>query len=107
VAAFFPIGLALVVSEPDAVWRISNGLLACGHAIGVGLFLTRGVSAQVFLGQKILTVVTFALLISMLGSAFDFWRWHELTFLLGLLLGIAVSLHNFYLLLFEEKQGIS
>lgn len=28
--AFLPIGLGQLVSEPDAVWKISNGLLACG-----------------------------------------------------------------------------
>lgn len=103
--AFLPIALGQLVSELDTVWRISNGLLACGHTIGVSLFLTRGATAEVLLSHKILTVVTFAILAAMLGSAFDFWPWYEFTFLFGLLLGIAVSLNNFYLLLFVEKQG--
>lgn len=69
--------------------------------IGVSLFLARGATADVLLSHKILTIATFAIL----GSAFDLWPWYEFTFLLGLLLGIAVSLNNFYLLLFVENQG--
>jgi hypothetical protein len=41
----------------------------------------------------------------LLMSTLGFGTWYQFTFLLGLLLGIGVSVHNFYLLLSPAIAG--
>lgn len=106
VGAFFPLGIALADMSPEAVWRISNALLLCLHAIGHGLFLIRGAryNDAVRRSQTAVGILGACIYASMIASAFNLIIHHQLTFLVGLLYGLYVSVHNFYLLLFRRES---
>ena len=104
-AVFFPIGLVLITEDTEIIWRVSNFAVFVGHALGFSAFLRRGSTDTVLVSQKVWSVVTVTMLSGTLGSSLGLLPWHQFTFLLGLVLGIGVSLQNFYLLLFPPNQA--
>ena len=103
-AAFVPIGIGLVAEDTEIVWRASNFVVFVGHVLGFTAFLRRGSTDTVLWSQKAWSAVTVIVLLATLASSLGFVPWHQFTFLLGLALGIGVSLQNFYLLLFPSSQ---
>ena len=103
-AAFVPIGLGLITEDIEIVWRASNFAVFVGHVLGFTAFLRRGSTDTVLFSQKAWSVATVTVLLATLGSALGLLPWHQFTFLLGLALGIGVSLQNFYLLLFPRSR---
>ena len=103
-AAFVPIGLGLITENTEIVWRGSNFAVFIGHVLGFTAFLRRGSTDTVLFIQKAWSAVTVIVLLGTLGSSLGLLPWHQFTFLLGLVLGIGVSLQNFYLLLFPSSQ---
>jgi len=104
-SVFLPIGLGLVIENSDVIWRVSNGGCFLGHLLGVTHFLRAGSTGSLLFSHKIGLTITFLVMALMLGSAVGLGSWPEVTFLLGLLLGIGVSVHNFYLLLFPALNS--
>ena len=104
-AAFVPIGLGLITEDTETIWRASNFAVFLGHVAGFTAFLRRGAPETVSWSQKAWSVITVIVLLGTAGSALGLLPWHQLTFLFGLVLGIGVSLTNFYLLLFPSQQG--
>ncbi len=104
-ACFAPIALGLITENVDIIWRASNAIVFLGHCIGYGVFLRRGAPNTVLLSHKIGGAITVAMLVATLGSSLGFLPWTHFTFLFGLLVGIGVSVHNFYLLLFQAGTG--
>jgi hypothetical protein len=105
-AAFVPIGLGLVTADAEIIWRASNAAVFVGHTSGFAAFLRRGSKDTILLTQKIWSAITVVVLLATLTSSLGLFRWHQFTFFLGLVLGIGVSLQNFYILLFPAN-GIS
>ena len=103
-AAFVPIGLGLVTANAEIVWRASNAAVFVGHTLGFAAFLRRGSKDTILLAQKIWSTITVAVLLGTLSSSLGLLGWHQFTFFLGLVLGIGVSLQNFYLLLFPADD---
>lgn len=104
-AAFVPIGLGLITESTEIVWRASNFAVFVGHVLGFTAFLRRGSTDTVLFSQKAWSAGTVIVLLGTLGSSLALLPWHQFTFLLGLALGIGVSLNNFYLLLFPSSQN--
>lgn len=102
--AFIPIIGGLVIEDQNLLWRTSNGLLLFMHIVGFGSFLKRGRSASVHISQHMMSVVTIAILLFQVFSIFGLTTHHELAFAFSLLLGISVSVINFYLLLFVSNE---
>lgn len=101
-SAFVPVALALITENIDIIWKISNGACFLGHLMGVAQFIRNGSADSILFSHKVGLTMTFLVMAAMLGSTLGLGSWPELTFLLGLLLGIGVSVHNFYLLLFPS-----
>ena len=105
IASFVPIALGLVTANPEIIWRVSNAVVFVGHVLGFAAFLRRGSPATVLLSQHIWSALTVVVLLATLSSALGLLGgWYQFTFLLGLALGIGVSLQNFYLLLFPAHE---
>jgi hypothetical protein len=99
VSAFVPVGLQLITENSNLVWRASNGVCFLGHVFGVSYFISIGSNLPVRFSHKVGLTCTFSVMAIMLMSTLGIGSWYQLTFLLGLLLGIGVSVHNFYLLI--------
>ena len=104
-AAFIPFGLSLLDLENDALWRVSNGIILSLHAIFNGLFFLRRVRGGGHVGQNLIQIVAFMVYALLLASVLNITSYHQFAFLIGLLLGISVSVVNFYLLLFSPKES--
>ncbi|MGK0224129.1 MAG: hypothetical protein ACI9ON_003378 [Limisphaerales bacterium] len=104
--SFIPLVVSLADFQSETVWRVSNGLLFCFHAIAHGLFLIRGLKYDnaVVLSQRMIGTVGIFIYASLIASACALIAYHQLTFLIGLLYGLFVSVHNFYLLLFRSDE---
>ena len=107
ISAFVPIGLQLLTENSDIIWRVSNGVCFLGHLFGVSYFMRIGSNLPVRFSHKIGLTFTFSIMAILLMSSVGFGSWYQFTFLLGLLLGIGVSVHNFYLLLSPAITGNS
>lgn len=103
-ALFVPIGLGLVTENTEIIWRVSNFTVFIGHSLGFTAFLRRGSADTILLIHKIGAAITVVMLLGTLGSSLDLLPWHQFTFYLGLVVGIFVSLQNFYLLLFPAND---
>ena len=103
--AFVPIGLRLILEDSDTIWRISNGSVGLGHLLAVFYFLRIGSRQPLQFSHKIGMVFTVSIIGLTLLSALGFGSWFQFTFLLGLLLGIGVSVNSFYLLLGPALTG--
>jgi hypothetical protein len=103
--SFVPIVLSLVIADDILKWRTANGLLLAGHVVGISLFWFRGAASNVFFSHRIMTVISILIMLFQVGSPLNLIPWHELAFALSLLLGVSVSVHNFYLLLFERDDS--
>lgn len=104
-SAFVPVALGLVTENSEVIWKVSNGACFVGHFLGVSTFLRSGSAESILFSHKVGLTMTFLVMAGMLGSTLGLGSWPELTFLLGLLLGIGVSVHNFYLLLFPAVNS--
>jgi quercetin dioxygenase-like cupin family protein len=92
-SVFIPIGLELVIENSDTIWRVSNAGCLLGHLLGVTHFIRAGSTESILFSHKIGLTVTFLVTALMLGSSVGLGSWPDVTFLLGLLLGIGVSVY--------------
>ncbi len=104
-SAFVPIGGHLITENSEFVWRFANAFCFFGHLFGVSYFIRMGSSLPVRFSHKVGLTCTFSVMAILLVSALGLGEWYQFTFLLGLLLGIGVSVHNFYLLLSPAITG--
>ena len=106
IGAFVPFALSLLDLQGTSVWRFGNGVLLFLHAIGHSLFFVRSAKREnvVVRSQKAVTGIAFLVYAVLIGSVAGLIEYHQLAFLLGLLLGILVSVVNFYLLLFGRQE---
>ena len=102
--AFAPIVLGLAIHNSDVLWRSSNALLLSFHLVGFTAFLVRGSSSGVEVSHKIMTSIFLLIALFQLASIFNWLPLHQLAFSLSLIYGIFVSVHNFYLLLFNADK---
>lgn len=103
--AFVPVALGLITANDDVIWKASNGACFVGHLLGVSTFLRSGSVESLLFSHKVGLTMTFLVMAGLLGGTLGLVAWPQLTFLLGLLLGIGVSVHNFYLLLFPAMTA--
>lgn len=103
--AFVPILIGLITLDHDTIWRLSNAVLLFVHGIGFSLFWIRGVKSEVVFSQKIVTGICMPIFLFQAVSIIGMTSHHELAFALSLLLGIFISVHNFYLLLFPASES--
>jgi len=104
-SAFVPVSLELITENSDLIWRTSNGVCFLGHLLGVSYFIRIGSNLPVRFSHKVGLTCTFLVMVILLMSVLGIGSWYQFTFLLGLLLGIGVSVHNFYLLLSPAIAG--
>jgi hypothetical protein len=104
-SAFVPVSLGLLTDSSDLVWRASNGVCFLGHLFGVSYFMRIGSNLPVRFSHKVGLTCTFLVMAILLMSTLGIGSWYPFTFLLGLLLGIGVSVHNFWLLLSPAISG--
>lgn len=102
--AMLPATLNSFVTDPETLWRLSNALLGLFILLAFITFSTRVGTAKLVLSQKILTVISALVLISIFLSAVNIFGFHQLTYFLGLWLGLIVGVHNFGLLLFGSEH---
>ena len=99
VSAFVPVVLNLITENTDLIWRASNDVCFLGHLSGIIYFIRMGSGMTVRFSHKVGLTCTFGIMTILLISVLGIGSWYQFTYLLGLLLGIGVSVHNFYLLL--------
>lgn len=92
------------LSEDVLVGIAGIAIALIGFSGVVTAFLRRGSPETILLSQKAWSVITVIVLLATLSSSLGLVPWHQFTFLLGLALGIGVSLQNFYLLLFPSNR---
>jgi hypothetical protein len=100
-----PFLVSLVEVHGDIMWRVCNGGLLILLGIAHMLFMVRGAKNEnaVVISQTVIGVFCGVIYLVMLLSILDIFQYHQFAFLLGLLVGIGVSVHNFYLLLFRNE----
>ena len=103
--AMLPSTLGLVIVELDVLWRVCNGLLAILIGIALGAFLLRARHAPLVASQNVLTIVAIIVFIGLVCSTLNLVSDHQFTFVVGLILGIVVGVHNFALLLFRVEEA--
>ena len=99
---FVPILLVSFFDDQVSLWRVSNACLIAIHMVAFVLFWIRA-KADAVTSQKIMSVIFLGIVMIQILSVAAVVDFHVTAFLLGLLIGVAVSIHNFYLLLFESK----
>ena len=99
---FVPILLVSFFEDPVSLWRASNACLIAIHMVAFVAFWIRAKSNAVT-SQKVMTVIFLGIVMIQILSVAAVVDFHVTAFLLGLLIGVAVSIHNFYLLLFETR----
>lgn len=102
--AFVPIVLALVISDEALLWRVANGVLLGSGLVCFSLFWLRGAATKVLPSQMFMTAIAVLIFSVQVFSVFNIFSNHALAYALGLMLGLAVSVHNFYLLLFAQHE---
>lgn len=99
--SLFAAALLIVLPNEDLLWRISNGTVLTMHLIAFTAYMKRSKHAEKLLSQKLMAVLAVFIFIALASSLLNVNPYHEFTFALGLLLGIAVGVFNFSLLLFR------
>jgi hypothetical protein len=102
--ALLPATVGLLVGNHEVLWRICNALLAVFIVLALGAFLFRTRAAPTLFGQWVLTALSFVVLMGLILSATNVVILHQLTFMLGLWLGLLVGVYNFSLLLFRVER---
>lgn len=102
---FIPILLFAFFDDRESLWRVSNACLIAIHMVAWVLFWVRA-KADALPSQKIMTVIFLGIVMIQILSVAAFVDFHVTAFLLGLLIGVAVSIHNFYLLLFASNESV-
>ncbi len=105
-SAFVPLSLGIVIANDEVVWRTANGACFIAHFVGIAAFVRRGSTGMVHTSHKVGFSISVIIMLAMLAGMFSPLKWTQLTFFLGMLLGIGVSVHNFYLLLFPASERI-
>lgn len=103
--ACIPSILALLISDQLLLWRVANGLLAILVGYALIAYYVRTRSAKTVMSQKVMSTVSAFVLLGIVASALNVIAHHQLTFVSGILLGIAVGVHNFGLLLFGVEDA--
>ena len=100
---FVPILLVSFFDDRVSLWRASNACLIAIHMVAFVPFWVRA-KADAMTSQKILSAIFLGIVMIQILSVAAIIDFHVVAFLLGLLIGVAVSIHNFYLLLFATKN---
>ncbi|NIP54263.1 hypothetical protein GWN42_22125 [candidate division KSB1 bacterium] len=105
-SAFVALSLNIVIANEEVIWKIANGVCFVAHSVGITLFVRRGSTGGLGLNvsYKVGFFISMIVMLAMLIGMFSPSKWSQLTFLLGLSLGIYASLHNFYLLVFPMGE---
>jgi hypothetical protein len=103
-SAFVPLVLRTVIESDELVWKISIGACITANAVAMTAFQLRGATDGIHPSHKIGSAIAVIVLAAMFVGLFSPPEWAQLTFFLGMLLGIGVSAHNFYLLLFPASK---
>jgi len=99
--ALLPATLQLLLSGDETIWRVSNLVVLVLHLIAFGAYIKRSRNTKTLLSQKLMASLAVLVFLGLGASTLNLWPYHEFTFALGLLLGIAVAVFNFSLLLFH------
>ena len=103
--ALLPSTLSLVLDNDDLLWRICNFLVLVMHVMAFTAYIRRSKGTDTLLSQKLMAGIAFIVFIALGLSALGVISQHHFTFALGLILGIAVAIFNFSLLLFHIIQA--
>lgn len=99
--ALLPATLQLALLGDEIVWRVSNLIVLLLHLLSFGAYIRRSRNTKTRLSQKLMASLAVVVFLGLASSALNIIQYHEFTFTLGLLLGIAVAVFNFSLLLFH------
>jgi hypothetical protein len=102
--ALLPPTLSLVMENTDMLWRLCNLIVLVMHLAGFTAYIRRSRNTDILLSQKIMIGVAILVFVTLGLSVLGVISQHQFTFALGLLLGIAVAIFNFSLLLFHIIQ---
>ncbi len=105
VGALLPSTFGLVITDDDLLWRLVNLLVLAMHTAAFTAYIQRSKSTQTILSQKIMAGIAVFVFLLLGLSVVGFNTQHQFTFALGMLLGIAVGIFNFTLLLFHIIQA--
>lgn len=103
--AFIPLIVGFFTQNQEILWRVSNGILLSVNLVIHILFWIRRSITEVHLSQKFMTVLSVLIYLILISSIFNLSIYHELAFILCLLMNIGVSVNNFYLLLFDTGDN--
>lgn len=103
--ALMPSTLSLVMENNDLLWRLCNLIVLVMHLAAFTAYIRRSGNTDTLLSQKIMAGVAVAVFVTLGLSVLGVMSQHQFTFALGLLLGIAVAIFNFSLLLFHIIQA--
>ena len=105
-SAFVPLALSIVIANHEVIWKTANGVCFVANFVGIAAFVRRGSTGGFHASHKIGFSISMIIMFAMLAGMFLPSKWTQLTFFLGMNLGIGVSVHNFYLLLFPVSEGL-
>lgn len=101
VGALLPSTLSLVMDSNDLLWRVCNLIVLTMHIAAFTAYARRSGGTDTLISQKIMAGIAVIVFIIIGLSILGVIAQHQFTFALGLLLGIAVAIFNFSLLLFH------
>ena len=104
-SAVVPIALGIVIANDEVIWRVANGVCFVANLVAIAAFVRRGSAGGRHPSHKVGHFIGNIIMLAMLAGMFSPLKWTQLTFFLGMFLGIGVSVHNFYLLLFPASEG--
>lgn len=103
--ALFAATLPMILTDADTIWRTSNAAVFAFHSVAFAAYIKRSRGLDQLLSQKILALIAIVILLILAASVIDIHPYHEYSLALGLLLGIAVGVFNFLLLLFHVDHS--
>ena len=106
-ASFVPELVGELTANEHVIWRSSCAVLGWAMLADVAWFLSHRGAGIITQGQRVLAVVAFVVVASLLGSSAGFLDAARLVFLVGLIFLLAVALYNFVLLLVTGTQSES
>ena len=102
--SFLPGTLLLAFDSEPLVWRLSSGILGLLGVAAGAAFVMRSRFATATSGQRVFLVLVGLAIVALLLAAAGILRQHELIFVVGLVLALAVAAYNFLLLLVITGQ---
>lgn len=104
--ALFAVSLPMILLDSETNLRVSNAVVLGLHSAAFTAYLVRSRNIDQLLSQKILALIAVFVFIVLATSVVNVNPYHEYSLALGLLLGIAVGVFNFLLLLFHVDHSV-